>query len=193
MIRKTDYVAVSAARLTSMFANLPVTSGLVRGFAKSAQRFEDAAWQAFDATQLATTTGKTAELLGALVGETRAGRSDAELIAAIKVRILTNRSRGLASDLQALILAISPGATYDEPGNATVAINLGYQTSAISRALIAAMKRAKPAGVLVQVFMSPKPLNAVFAPGSVTGSFGKGPSNGATGLPYYALTSVSEV
>lgn len=193
MIRKTDYVQTAAARLTSLFEKLPVTSGLVRGFAKGAQRCEDVLWQLFDVWQLETSYGDALEKLALIAGETRGGKTDAELLAALRVRVLSNRSRGTVTDLQRIIATVAPGARYSEAYPASAGVDVGYRPASVSRALLAALHRAKPAGVSVRLLAYAAPPAQTFAPGGVGVTIGLGPSHLSTGIPFSAIASVSEV
>jgi hypothetical protein len=59
-------------------------------------------------------SGNQLDDLGAIVGELREGRSDADYILAIKLRVRINRSKGRSSDMVEIAYLIDAAATYIE-------------------------------------------------------------------------------
>lgn len=72
------------------------------------QELEDAFWQLLTAFDLDTATDDQLLLLGKLVGEGQLGRADEDFRAAIRARILVNRSEGKVGQLYAIGAALIP-------------------------------------------------------------------------------------
>lgn len=85
--------------------------------------------------------------LGKIVGELRQGRADDPYAAAIRVRILSNRSEGTPDDLLAIARLLLKAGTivYNEGTKAYTVFGLGDAT--VVEALVTALRRADPAGV----------------------------------------------
>lgn len=108
---RSDIVAVGLSRLTDAFKGTNV-EGVVKAWLLSVQDLNNVKWQVLNA--VLNPTGQMLDNVAAIVGETRNGRSDTEFLAAYKLRILVNRSNGLADDIIKVARALVPTATYDE-------------------------------------------------------------------------------
>lgn len=84
-------------------------SSLVSLFGQQIQDIEDGLYQLITDRTLDTAEGAQLDGIGQLVGEDRAGRTDAPYRLALRTRIALNLSQGTAEDLIAVALAISGG------------------------------------------------------------------------------------
>lgn len=84
-------------------------------------------------------------MIGALVGEDRQGKTDAEYRAAIKLRIRINVSSGRAVDLAEIARLVHASAKYVEGDDAAFIIKAYGLTTLF--AILQALKPARPAGV----------------------------------------------
>jgi hypothetical protein len=132
-----------------------VTKGMVTAFSTVIQTLENKAWSVINAVQLANHPmlggpWDVLDRIGALVGAApRAGRSDADYLAIIRLTIRVNRSNGKAEDIiqvTALIIAFAKYLEYypaafevDTFGSAT--------TASIVQALLTYLPKTRSAGV----------------------------------------------
>ncbi len=87
--------------------------------------------------------------LAALVGVPggRLGRSDADLVQAIKIQIRINISHGLAEDIIQIVALVQPtGATYSESYPASFEVDLVLTKTAVVNALLRYLDKARSAG-----------------------------------------------
>jgi hypothetical protein len=104
---------------------------------------------------LAYASGIWVDILGAIVGEPRKGRTDAQYKPYIQIRILTNRSAGLPSDLYAILLLGLTGntvmlITYPGRPGAIDAVALDDIGDLDPTDFVEYLKRAKPAGKVIK-------------------------------------------
>lgn len=96
----TSHVAESLGYLIEQFKNAPTLRGFVTAFGLSVQELENVFWSVINARLLnASTSGDALTKIGKIVGELRNGRTDAQLLPAVQLRIRVNRSQGLAEDI----------------------------------------------------------------------------------------------
>lgn len=116
--REDAHVATAADTLTSLFKDKPKVQALLASYTARIQTLEADLWQLLWGWVLQHDTynasGKQLDDLGAVVGQPREGRSDADYIIAIKVRIRVNRSHGKAVDVIEVARLINALATYVE-------------------------------------------------------------------------------
>ena len=116
------------------------------------QELEDAIWTLLtplsDKT-FASVTGKLLEFLGAIVGESRDGRADADYQAAIRIRIRVNRSRGKAEDVIAVakLAAIHSTPSYTEPNDDGPIFEVDITNLPGAATVARLLGEAKPLGV----------------------------------------------
>lgn len=148
----TTIVADTTALLTSRYAKQKNVLGLVTALASRAQTIESVLWQLIDALPLANHPMAGGpwgilDMIGAIVGVPRNGRTDADYTPAIKLQIRINRATGLAEDIIQITALLVTGATYVEwPPAAFEVIVLGDFASNI-QALLAALPLARAGGV----------------------------------------------
>jgi Protein of unknown function (DUF2612) len=98
----TDHQARGAALLTEQFKHRPLITLLLKSWLAEVQQLEDAAHDLQLQRALDSATGVHLDILGALVGQVRGGRSDAVYRIWIAARALVNRSSGTTSQLLAI-------------------------------------------------------------------------------------------
>lgn len=135
------------ALVIDQFANATVMRGILASWLRGVQRFENVLAELLAERTLPGAVGLQLEALGSLVGELRNGRADLEFEAAIRLRVLINRSQGRTEDVLGIIRTLTGVKyLYSEPEPAYFRV---YSTSslALDRSLIAAIRLVKPAGV----------------------------------------------
>jgi hypothetical protein len=176
--RADDIVAVDTARLTNAYVDQANVSGLLSVFLARQQELETQLWAVItsrllgvsrayepdpsdpDNEELATlvevvldSADAHLDTVGALVGESRLGRSDEEYLVAIRIRILVNKSRGLATNLlqiAAQSLPLGQNATYTEPSTATFQVTaLNFDGAPTLARMLGQAKMGGVRGVLV--------------------------------------------
>lgn len=100
--RITAHEAEAVARLVSQYKNKPNMEAFASAIGARAQSVEDALWLLVSERTLDTAVGAQLDDLGAKVGESREGRTDAVYRTFIRGRILVNLSSGTAPQLQEL-------------------------------------------------------------------------------------------
>jgi hypothetical protein len=141
------YVEEGLARLTDKFQK-PVIQALTKIYLEAVQDVEEAAFDVLASRILANNPeGHQLDLLGKIVNEPRAGRTDEEYLVAVKVRIRTNRSQGRTLDIIEVSNLASDNAAFqyreDRPHYFSVVIE--ETSTAIAKTLIRALGRAKAA------------------------------------------------
>jgi len=84
--------------------------------------------------------------LGAIVGVTRNGLSDADYLAVIRIKIRINRSHGWAEDIIQIASLIVSGAIYREEYPASFELDIYGTTTSIVTALLTYLGEARSAG-----------------------------------------------
>lgn len=97
-VQVTDHVAKALARVTSRYQK-PKILALVAALTRPKQELENVLFVLLGAMNVDDATGDLLTKIGRIVGEERAGRSDAELRPAVRLRIRVNRSRGRSVDI----------------------------------------------------------------------------------------------
>lgn len=98
----TDQEARGAALLTEQFKYKPDLVALLKSWLGQIQAAEDAIAAVLVQRQLATAQGVNLDVLGAIVGQPRGGRSDRLYRVWIAARVLVNRSSGLTGQIIAI-------------------------------------------------------------------------------------------
>lgn len=151
-----SHIAEAVDLLIAQFKEKPVIEGVLSSWVAQVQDLEDALWQILESRNMSG-EGDQLDNLGALVGESRDGRTDEFYRPAIAIRILTNKSNGSPDEILAIAAAVAkvdgipeefiPGyIQYQEYPNAAFRITT-LLSSAGNRALVAAVRKAKSAGV----------------------------------------------
>ena len=99
---------------------------LLASYLNRLQELENACWTLLQSMSIGAATGDLLNKLGAIVGEARASRSDADYQAAIRLRIRVNISSGRAVDVLAVAsLANAPYLpTYSDVGVAAFILDM---------------------------------------------------------------------
>jgi hypothetical protein len=114
----TNHVTDGLAHFTDGFKDplkVPILQGLTSVYLRQIQYLENVVWQIVLGRMLANTpTGDMLTQLGKLVGQPRGSYNDANLLVAVELRIMANRSNGTAPDILAMAVALSPLWAYWE-------------------------------------------------------------------------------
>lgn len=94
-----DYSAIAQSRLTSQFAEKPLIKALAGAIVAPLQEIEAVANQLKEQRWIATAVGAQLDGAGYIVGESRAGRNDADYREAILFRIFVNTSNATPEDM----------------------------------------------------------------------------------------------
>lgn len=143
------HAAEAVAHLINFFRK-PRNSAFLSALCEPIQNIEDVLWATYNAFDLDTAVGDQLDKLGALVGELRNDRVDANYRTAIRVRILVNSSQGTLPELIDILDQADPtlGHEATEYYPATVVFWwLGAFPELTSLELFQLIKQAKPAGV----------------------------------------------
>lgn len=179
-VRNDKHVTEAKAKFTSMFRDRRVISALIQSFVKPLQTLENVLWDVINKRNLENATGKLLDILGALVGQPRDGRSDDEYREAIRLRILILRSTGRIPDLLKIIETAAPGSAYRDTPPACFEV-VTSSTGPAYKALVDAMRDAKPLGVGANMLYTADPSFAeLLIPsdaGGATVSTARGPSH----------------
>ncbi len=120
--REDDHITTGLEKLTETFKNQPVIEAMLRAFLRQADELEEQLWLLMwgwvleyvhpDGTYNAY--GKQLDDIGAIVGQLREGREDDDYVAALKIRIRINLSKGRSSDMVAIAALLDEDMTYVE-------------------------------------------------------------------------------
>lgn len=107
--------------LIDRYKNTKVVAGMVKARMIRVQAYEDAIAGflygiVLDNHPLPGGPWDVLDKLGKIVGEPRNGRTDAQYVPAIRLRIRINRSNGLAEDIIQIAALLAPNAVYRELG-----------------------------------------------------------------------------
>ncbi len=190
----TDFTEPALELLTQRFKGKPVITGLLSSLTAKVEDLEAVLWDVINKRLITNNpVGDQLDQLGAIVGEKRDSRSDADYFPAVQVRIKVNRSQGRAEDvLQVAHLLFTGTWTYAEFPAMGFYITALDITGAISiLRLIGQTRAAASRGVLVYSTW-PTGTDFIFSSttGSVTGS--RGMSDSISGTLVSKLTSSQE-
>ena len=104
-----DHKTRAAALLTEQFKSNGEIVALLKSWAAQVQGTEDVAYDLRLQRALDSATGVSLDLLGAIVGQGRGGRTDAQYRLWIAGRVLVNKSRGKAPQLIAIAAKLVNG------------------------------------------------------------------------------------
>jgi len=108
--KKDTHVEEGLANLISQFEDKKKIRDLLTGYLSQIQNIEDAASGVIRILDKDSAVGKQLDLIGALVGEPRSGRTDANYLVAINARIALNNSEATRNEVIniAILVAGSP-------------------------------------------------------------------------------------
>jgi hypothetical protein len=116
--RNDAHVDEGLELLTSKYRDKPIVRAILAALLSRVQVLEEELWQVLWGWVLThygyTASGQQLDDLGAIVGQPREGRSDADYVLAIRLRIRINRSNGRSEDVLQVAKMIDPSATYLE-------------------------------------------------------------------------------
>lgn len=92
--RNDQHANQALSNLIQFFRDKNRIAALMDSYSAQAQELEQVFWDLLTKRYLSNATGVNLEALGLIVGETRQGRLDEAYRAAIRVRVLVNRSNG---------------------------------------------------------------------------------------------------
>lgn len=104
--KKTTHVAEAIRNLIDVFEDKPKVVGLLTAFVNRIQDLENTFSDVLTKTALGNAAGAQLDLLGAIVGEARNGRTDLQYATAINARIRLLQSEGTIEDMLDLITSI---------------------------------------------------------------------------------------
>lgn len=157
-----DHAAVAVERLLEQFHDLPRMEAITRDTVAMLQSVEDLSWELLRKRYLypidgeGPAVGAQLDALGEILGEPRAGRSDAQYLLFLKVRILINVSDGKAEDLGA-ILALLAGDGYRVLDVPPAHIEVWIYSTAYPVDAWRAIREAKAAGVGLSLIYTVSP------------------------------------
>ncbi len=160
---KDTHVAEALARFTEQFKNRPNLTKLVSAFAERTQGVEDILWEVYTARQLENAEDDRLDMIGAVVGQPREGRADAEYRQWIAARVVINRSNGTADDTLHVLELVVPDypAEYVEYFPAAYGVRLfGYPGNFDT--VFNILREVKPAGVRLYFEYSATPATGLF-------------------------------
>jgi hypothetical protein len=105
----TDHETRAAALLTEQFKGQAAVVALLKTWAGQVQGLEDSVHELRLQRALASAEGVNLDLLGAIVGQPRGGRNDAQYRLWIAGRVLVNKSRGKTPQLIAIAAKLVNG------------------------------------------------------------------------------------
>lgn len=181
----TTHVADAKRLLTSMFRDRTVIAGLLGAYVAEVQALETAIRAVILGRLLDSATYAQLDALGAIVGESRQGKTDAVYREFIRLRILINKCNGLLPEM----LHIAAVAAQGNPWRYWEGYPAGFSvlfagTVEAFQALSSALSEAKPLGVGRSMLYTPGTLDNLFRPKDCTsGTGGKGPSD-SINYPY---------
>lgn len=111
--------------LTDAFKSKPVIEAISKSFLNRADELELELWRLIwgwvlehvdpdDPANIYNAEGQQLDDLGAIVGQPREGRDDPDYVAAIKLRVRINRSKGRSSDMVEIAALINVAMSYVE-------------------------------------------------------------------------------
>lgn len=149
----TDHVATALARLPSEYAEDANVIALVTALVTPAQALETALLALLTDRAVNTAVGAQLDQLGVIVGQGRAGLSDADYRRYLRTKIKTNRSNATVEDLidvvQLMIIDAALTVSVQRQALADIVIRLGGIAVTLSLATATAtfLRQAKAAGV----------------------------------------------
>lgn len=157
-----DHGAEAVARVWEQFKRSPNVNAAILALTPQFQALEDALTQLFLERGLAVAEGVQLDVIGRIVGEDRAGKSDDDYRRFLRARIATNRSRGVFEDMILVARLVLGDETVrvetEQQDIATVVVRLrdAAVTADIAAVVFAFLMQAKAAGVRLIVESSPE-------------------------------------
>jgi len=107
-----DHEDRAVALLTDVFRDKPRNEGFVRSVAAPVQELEDAERDQAAAFDVDTAVGDQLTLLGKQIGQVRDTTDNDDMRAAVRTRMLINRSNGKAPNIEAIAESLAPDVDF---------------------------------------------------------------------------------
>jgi hypothetical protein len=188
--KETNHTQEALKMLTEAFKNAANTKALLSALCNRCDELETAIWDVISSRQLANATGAQLDGLGSIVNERRQGRTDVDYVAAIRLRIRVNRTKGRATDIIEVAMLALPGVavTYRESYPAKFTVTTLDVTGV--KSVVSALTKTRAAGVYGCLHYSTWVPSRNFVFGSRTGFAGTGLSHaGTTGNRVYIASA----
>lgn len=144
----TNHVSEGLARLIATLRKPTSVSALLQAFLERVQDLENDIADVRDGLNVDTAADYQLDILGAIVGEPREGRTDAAYRIRIKARIRINRSNGHPDEVLEIMTSIlNTPVTMKEFANAAFELYALITDTAILGEVSAVLRQIKPAGV----------------------------------------------
>ena len=177
--QNTTIVSDGSAKLTDAFKGTNVDTFL-QSCLYSVQDFENTVWAVINA--ILNPTGDMLTRRARIVGEERNGRSDADLLAAFKLRVLVNKSQGRTEDLLKIASQLNPSRIFEGGAASWFIETSNLQSSPTTLAsLLGIAKDGGAHGALSYSIWSP---TLDFTWGDAAGGTSSGPGWGDSGGGY---------
>jgi hypothetical protein len=176
--------------LIEFFRKGPRNQAFLRTICEQIQELEQAFWDLYSEGFLSTAEGAQLDQIGEIVGEARQDRLDATYRAAIRIRVLVNKSNGKTEEL----IEIADKFTIDDPDAIIIAgdfypaamtVEVRADFTGLPADLRTLLRQAKPGGVNFGTITAPRVgaflWSTVAAHGTATTTTSFGRLDGSTG------------
>lgn len=149
--------------LIELFKHGPRNQAITLTVMEQVQELEDAMWAMYEGFLLDNAVDDQLDILGAIVGERRQGRTNDDYRAAVRVRILVNRSDGHLEQLLAICRGLVPSATIYTQEQFPAGIRIKFSTMGTTtlRTALQMLRQAKAGGVRLFLSYGPSTVGAV--------------------------------
>lgn len=151
--KQTRHVEDGTNKLTGAWWNKPRAAALLASYLKQIQQIENAYYDVLIARLLENAIGVYLDILGRIVGEPRAGKSDARFRLAITIKARVNRSHGRVLDILEILDLATDVWAYREVYPAKFRIDVGEMDG---RELARWIRKAKAGGVGFELVYRPR-------------------------------------
>lgn len=187
-----DHEDGAADRLLVQYRDKPRMVALIRARARRFQELETVFWQLLTERWISSATFATLDKVGANVGEQRQGRDDVTYRAAIRVRLLVNRSNGRRNEIIKIVRAAlddqSMIVRVEESPRGMVVFVPSAVSAALAPFLAQWLQEAKGGGVRIDTVTT-----LVGRSASPTSAFVWGSTTGVLGVTKWGTTTGSGV
>lgn len=151
----TNQIERALGRLTTAFRSQPNVRAILKSLLVGVPELEATLWAVINTRILSNLdvmvaanqdTGDQIDNIGALVGESRQGRTDAEYLPVVKLRIRVNRSHGTPNDIIEVMKLSGLDFRYREAGEGVSTFRVDTYGNTQSAVIIDAVKRARSGG-----------------------------------------------
>ncbi len=111
VVEKTTHESEALARLLEQFKDNPEMQAMIVSWVRQIQDFETVAFQVIQGRGIDSGVGDQLDGIGQIVGQERAGASDAIYRLRLKARVLLNRSSGTVPQILEIFELLVPDAT----------------------------------------------------------------------------------